>query len=248
MLCLSYSVKNSNNTFAIRLLPLLMLSMNQTPYVCVWGGCTYTYITALVCIYYTASMWSLWINSTWVFKGEHNVQILYSGELLIFSLLPCQTLKVFWAVGLPLWPLESVHDGLTLIIVNFPPNCTFPTFIRQLNGNSNYYSISIQNSGHWKALINHEQSITLIWIRYPINRPRGHARAAWVLLMKMIGSLHWARLSLVENKTNLSDCILQGERIALKCKINLGASAQHQITQSGNMVKLQEEKRYINRT
>lgn len=43
-----------------------------------------------------------------------------------------------------------------------------------------------------------------------------------VLLMKIIGSLNGPSLSLVENKTNLSNCILLVERMALKCKINLG--------------------------
>lgn len=122
---------------------------------------------------------------------------------------------------LPLWSLELVHDGLMLMVIHFLPNCTFPTFIRQLNGNSDESSISIQQFGQWKAMINHKQSINLILIRYPINRARGHTHTTRVLLMKMIGSLYRPRLSHVENKTNLNNCILFGQRMALKCKINL---------------------------
>lgn len=104
----------------------------------------------------------------------------------------------FRAVRLSLWPLESVHDGLMLIMVNFLPNCTFPAFIRQLNGNLYYSSISIQKSQQWKALINHEPSINFILIRYPINRAWGHAHGPGVANEN--GSLHWPGLSLVDNK------------------------------------------------
>lgn len=145
---------------------------------------------------------------------------ILSGALLTFSQLLCQTLKVF-ELSKSSWPLESVHDGLMLIMVNFLPSCSFSTFISQLNGNSDYFSIFIQKSGQWKALINHQQSINLILIRYPINGMRAHACNPSTANEK---DWQFALAQTEPGGKQNKSCQLHsvGVKLTLKCKINLG--------------------------